>query len=519
MNLCLQQSYACLRPKCSPHKNPKPRIKNPKSPFRKSYPTPLLINRNDNVQSRLQGLESVVSNLESSMKNGVSINDPQIFASLLESCFQLGATNYVSRIHKLIPAKLLRKNAGISSKLLRLYACNGEVENAHEVFDVMPDRNSSAFPWNSLISGYAEARLYEDAVALYFQMVEDGVEPDEYTFPRALKACGGIGMVQVGEEIHRHVLRYGFGNNAYVLNALVDMYSKCGDILRARKVFDSIDEKELVSWNSMIVGYAQHGRVGEALSLLHKMMITGIDPDSVTLSTLLSVFSATLRKPGAQIHGWIVRRGMGWNPSIANALILFYSKEMTLAKARWLFDQMPDKDRVSWNSIISAHSSDALAVEYFDRMLEGFKGLPDAITFIGVLSACAHLGEVKKGERIFSMMEERFGIEPRTEHYGCMVNLYARAGLIDEAYEFVVRRIDNGAAGAGAAAWGALLYGCFVHGNAEIGEIAAEHLFEMEPECAENFQLLVEIYEKNGRYEDAERIRGMMLERGLHELG
>ncbi|KZV36779.1 pentatricopeptide repeat-containing protein chloroplastic [Dorcoceras hygrometricum] len=118
----------------------------------------------------------------------------------------------------------------------------------------MSGRNSSAFPWNALISG-ADMGLYEDALALYFQMVEEDVEPDEYTFPRVLKACGGVGMIQVGEEIHRHVIRFGFGNDTFVLNSLVDMYDKCGDIVKARYMFDRIDDKDLVSWNTMIIGY------------------------------------------------------------------------------------------------------------------------------------------------------------------------------------------------------------------------------------------------------------------------
>nr|AYM00563.1 pentatricopeptide repeat protein [Salvia miltiorrhiza] len=516
MNLCVNPpcsitSFSCSAAKRKDKKHdPTYRNKTPRSlPFRKSHPTPLLIQRKLHPQSKKQALENVISELESSAENGMKFNDPQIFASLLESCYQLEAIDCGVRVHKLIPEKLLRRNVGIASKLLRLYACSGQLEKAHEMFDEMPDRNSSAFQWNSLISGYAEMGLYEDALALFFQMVEEGVRPDEYTFPRALKACGGVGMIRVGEEVHRWVIRSGFGNNTFVLNALVDMYAKCGDIVRARKVFDGIKGKELVSWNSMIIGYVRHGLVMEALSLLRRMIVEGTEPDGVTLSAVMT--SVLLEKIGREIHGWVVRRGMEWNLSVCNSLMVFYSNQNDLEKAKWLFECMPDRDVVSWNSIISAHSKDPVALEYFDRMME-CDASPDGITFVSLLSACAHSGMVRDGERLFRMMVEKYEMSPSMEHYACMVNLYGRTGLLDEAYEFIAKRMEMEA---GPTVWGALLYGCYLHGNVELGERAANHLFELEPDSEHNFQLLIKIYQKTGCFEGAERVRGVMMERGL----
>ena len=157
--------------------------------------------------------------------------------------------------------------------MLRLYASNGCVEEAHQLFDEMPNRDESAFVWNSLISGYAELGMFEDALALYFQMEEEGVEPDKYTFPRALMAFSGIGSIRVGEELHRHVVRCGFYNDVYVLNALVDMYAKCGDIVKSRNVFDTIRSKDLVSWNSMILGYIHHGLLAKAMEIFHNIWL------------------------------------------------------------------------------------------------------------------------------------------------------------------------------------------------------------------------------------------------------
>ncbi|KAL2555989.1 Pentatricopeptide repeat-containing protein [Forsythia ovata] len=486
------------------YQNPKPKLH-----FPKSSPTPLLTSQKIHSHTKLEALEIVITKIEASVKNGVQINDPHIFASLLETCFHLKAIDHGIKIHKLIPERLLRKNVGISSKLLRLYSSNGDVEKAHEVFDQMPKRNASAFPWNSLISGYAEMRLYEDALAVYFQMVEEGVLPDGYTFSRALKACGGVRMIQAGEEVHRHVIRSGCPNNKFVQNALLDMYAKCGDITKARKVFDTMADKDLVSWNSMIIGYIRHNLMDEALDVLRWMTREGCEPDSITVSAFLT--STSPYKTGIQIHGLAFRRGMEWNLSVSNSLIVFYSNHNKLELVRQLFRCMPQRDIVSWNSIISAHSKESIALEYFQQMLNSH-ALPNGITFVSLLSTCAHLGMVKDGERLFSMMRERYGISPIMEHYACMVNLYGRAGLLDEAFDIIVNKMEFEA---GPTVWGALLYGCYLHNNVDIGETAATSLFELEPDNEHNFVLLMKIYRNAGRYKDVERIQLMMFDRGL----
>lgn len=476
--------------------------------FPKSTPTPLLISQKPYTQTKTQALDAVVDDLEASVEKGIKI-DTEIFSSLLETCYHLQAIDHAIRIHSLIPANLLRRNVGLSSKLLRLYASCGHVDEAHQVFDQMAKRDASAFPWNSLISGYAELGMYEDAMALYFQMEEDGVEPDPFTFPRVLKACGGIGSICVGEEVHRHVVRSGFANDGFVLNALVDMYAKCGDIVKARKVFDKIAFRDLISWNAMLTGYIRHGLLVEALDIFGQMLQQGYEPDSVAISTTLTSLSSL--KLALHIHGWVLRRGFEWNLSIANSLIVVYSNHGKLHQSRWLFNHMPERDVVSWNSIISAHSRDLQVLTYFEQM-ENIGTLPDSITFVSMLSACAHLGLVKDGERMYSLMRGKYGISPIMEHYACMVNLYGRAGLIKEAYAIIVETMKFEA---GPTVWGALLYACFLHGNVDIGEIAAEKLFELEPDNEHNYELLMKIYGNAGRLADVERVRVVMVERGL----
>ncbi|XP_061341248.1 pentatricopeptide repeat-containing protein At4g25270, chloroplastic [Gastrolobium bilobum] len=477
--------------------------------FPKPKPTPLIIHHKPYNQTKLQALEQVLADLEASVENGIRI-DPEIYASLLETCYHLQAFHYGIRVHRLIPRTLLHRNVGITYKLLRLYASCGYMDDAHDLFDQMAKKDISAFPWNSLISGYAQVGHYDDAIALYFQMVEEGVEPDLFTFPRVLKACGGIGSVQVGEEVHRHVVRSGFSNDGFVLNALVDMYSKCGDIVKARKIFDKIPHRDSVSWNSMLAAYVHHGLEVDAMNIFRQMLLEGYKPDSVSISTIIAGLS--LLDLGVQIHGWVIRRGVEWNLSIANSLIIMYSNHGRLDKACWIFNLMPERDVVSWNSIISAHCKHREALAYFEQMEEA--GVePDKITFVSILSACAYFGLVKDGERLFSLMYEKYKIKPIMEHYGCMVNLYGRVGLIEKAYSIIVDGMDS--EDAGPTVWGALLYACSLHGNVTIGEIAANKLFDLEPDNEHNFVLLMEIYENAGRLEDMKKVRMMLVDRGL----
>ena len=508
--LCLHKSLKInktqLQKQKQFHRNTKPNLV-----FPKSSPTPLLINHKPRNHTKLQALEALLRDLQASIQDGITV-DAQIFSSLLETCFQLQAFDHGIRIHRLIPTSLLRKSVALSSKLLRLYASIGRIEEAHRLFDQMSRRNRSAFAWNSLISGYAELGLYEDAMALYFQMEEEGVVPDRFTFPRVLKACGGIGSISVGEEVHRHVVRCGFADDGFVLNALVDMYAKCGDIVKARKVFDKIVCRDSVSWNSMLTAYIRHGLPLQALSIFRRMLQYGFEPDAVAISTVVTGVPSL--KLAGQIHGWVLRRGVQWNLSIANSLIVLYSNHGKLDQACWLFDHMPERDVVSWNSIISAHRKDLKAITYFSRMQKA-DVLPDVVTFVSLLSACAHLGLVKDGEGLFSMMREDYGMIPSMEHYACMVNLYGRAGLIEEAYEIIEKRMEFEA---GPTVWGALLYACYFHHNVDIGKIAAECLFELEPDNEHNFELLMNIYRNVGRLEDVEKVRKMMADRGFDSL-
>lgn len=488
-----------------------PLIHNPTRHFYpKPTPTPLRTRRPPSILTREEITNAVMLDLESAVESGVHV-DSLIFSSLLETCFITKNFSQCFRIHRLIPPDLLRNSIHLSSKLLRLYAECGLIEDAQKLFDEMPIRNRcQAFSRNTLIKGYVELDMFEDAMATYYQMEEDNVGPDRYTFPRVLKACAGIGSISIAEGVHRHAIRTGFGNDPFVLNALVDVYSKCGDIGKARSIFDVIQQHDVVSWNSIISGYARHGLRREALISFKEMIFLGFQPDSIAISTILSGISNDSARIGFQIHGWAIRQGLDQNLSVANTLIGMYSIYHRLNQARWIFNSILIKDVVSWNTMIYAHRNDRRVIQIFAEM-EGSGEQPDYITFVSLLSACANLGFVDIGREMYALMEAKYKIKPGMEHYSCMVNLFGRAGMVEEAYDFIKKNIVDG----GATVWGALLYSCSIHGNVKLAEIAAERLFDLEPDNKHNFELLMKIYGREEMFEDVEYIQKIIESRGL----
>ncbi|KAK8944589.1 Pentatricopeptide repeat-containing protein [Platanthera zijinensis] len=482
--------------------------------YPKSSPTPLLIRKASTPAAGEDPVDRILLDLQSAVAGGVRL-DPSTFSSFLELLFRAGdpSPRRAAAIHRLIPASLLRSSAAISSKLLRLYASCGLVHQAHQLFDKMPhSHKTAAFPWNALIAGYADVGLHEEAMAIYHQMEEEAVEPDRFTFPRVIKACAGIGSLPIAEAIHRDLVRCGFAADPFVLNALIHMYAKCGDIARSRRIFDQITDRDPISWNSMINGYVRHGLFPEAGDICRRMIVSGLDPDAVTVSTLLAGCCApSKRRFGIEIHAWIFRHGLEGEVSAANSLITMYSEHGELARAQRIFNAMPEKDLVSWNAIISANRRSRRALGLY-RLMEDSGTPPDSITFVLLLSACANLGLVGEGRKVFDEMQSRHGIKPAMEHYGCMTNLLGRAGLVDEAMDLVtgIMPFDGGHA-----VWGSLLHACAVQGNVGIGEKAADQLFDLEPDNEHNFSLLRKIYSDGGRMEDADKVEKLARDRGL----
>ncbi|OVA17816.1 Pentatricopeptide repeat [Macleaya cordata] len=472
----------------------------------------------------------------------------------------------------------------LSSKLISFYTQCGQISDARKVFERIPKTNLRR--WIVLIGAYSRHGFYQETLDLFMEMQREGRKPNQYILPSILKACANLSVVQMGEKIHCVVLRSSsFDSDAFINCSLIYMYSKCGRLKNARNVFDRMLDKDLVAWNSMVSGYAQHGFARDAFNLVEKMKILGIKPNLVTWNALIAGFSqvgdsemalelfknmrvdgfepdtvswtsvisgfvqnfrnteafdtfkqmvgsgvrpssftissllpacATRAdsKRGKEIHGYALVIGVEEDVFVSSSLVDMYAKCGFIFEAGKLFNKMHRKNTVTWNSMIfgyANHGYSNKAIELFNQMLEKDDVKPDHLTFTAALTACSHAGMVEVGQNMFHLMQEEHGIEPRLEHYACMVDLIGRAGELVEAYNFIKAmpiRPDF-------FVWGALLGACRNHGNIELAEIAAKQLFELEPENAGSCLLLSNLYADAGSWVDAERLKRMMKRKRL----
>ncbi|XP_008789962.3 pentatricopeptide repeat-containing protein At3g62890 [Phoenix dactylifera] len=403
-----------------------------------------------------------------------------------------------------------------------------------------------AFFWNSLIRAHPAV-----ALSLYRRMLLHGVRPDLYTFPFLLLSFSSPSPLPPAALplLHAHALLSGFASHPFVRTSLVSAYSHCSSLPLARRLFDEIPLPDLPSWNSIISAYLRAGLLISALQIFVKMpernvvawscMIDGfvkcgdhrgalqlfrdmqreayVKPNEFTMSSVL----AACAKLGALEHGkwahaYIDRSGMKVNMVLGTSLIDMYAKCGSIDRARLVFDSLgPDKDKdiKAWSAMISGLAIHGLAMECLDLFLSmrGLAVIPNAITFLGVLSACVHARLVNEGEKYFEQMVKEFGIDPMIQHYGCIVDLYARAGLIGKAWDVV----NSMPMKPDVLIWGALLSGSRMHGDIETCKASIKQLIELEPTNSGAYVLLSNAYAKRGRWDDVRRVRNRMEELGI----
>lgn len=439
----------------------------------------------------------------------------QDYATLLQACIANKALEQGKQVHGHIILTGLEQRLVLRVKLVTMYAMCGSIVDARLIFEELPFWN--VFLWTAMISGYVKNELFQEAIQLYSQMQWAAIQPDNFTFSCVLKACAGLSALQQGKQIHNHIIRLnGVKHDVAVENALVIMYSQCGRLDIARQVFDKISERNVVSWNSMISGYAQNGYPEEALQLFREMQCERVEPNWITVTALLPAcgYVGVVRQ-GKEIHAYVIKSEIKADVLLGNALIDMYAKCGSIEIACKVFDEMPTRDLVSWNTVIAGQGINgrgAEAVRYLYRMQEDEAGLkPDSITFISLLSACSHAGLVEEGWRYFKSMSRDYDIIPEVEHYACMVDLLGRAGRVEEAHKFIQEMPLEPSS----SVWGSLLSACRIHCNVDLGEGVAERLFEMEPQNAGNYILLSNIYAAAGRWEDVAKVRSIMKEQGI----
>jgi len=440
------------------------------------------------------------------------IPDSSTMVPVLVLCSQLSDLEVAKQTHGFIVSFGLDNDVRVETALIDMYFKCGDPETGLKIFRRSQNRNFVM--WGAVISNCAQSGCPAEALELFYTFISEPGFADSVILLAVLRACSSLTVKLRGMEIHGLAIKTGFSEDVFVGSALVDLYAKCRDMESAQKVFHRLPTRDTVSWNSLISGYAQSESADEALNAFHDMQSERVAPNSVTAACILSVCAhLSVMILCKEVHCYLLRQGFESNVLVSNSLISAYAKCGDIFSSRTIFDQMLERNEVSWNSIIlgfGMHGHTGEMFILFEKMKEtGMK--PDLATFTALLSACSHAGRVDMGWKYFKSMAEDHNFDPQLEHYTCMVDLLGRAGHLKQAYDLIVAmpwvpddRI-----------WGSLLASCKAHGSEMLAELVANHIFKLDPTCVGYRVLLSNIYEGFGKKNEVTRVRSEIKYMGL----
>ncbi|XP_073036458.1 putative pentatricopeptide repeat-containing protein At5g52630 isoform X1 [Primulina eburnea] len=372
----------------------------------------------------------------------------------------------------------------------------------------------SSTTWSSIVSCFVQNELPLDALEYFQGMLRDEkMYPDDHIFPCATKACAMLNDRNLGQSVHCLAVKLGYDVNVYVGSSVVDMYAKCARLGDARKMFDGMPDRNVVSWSGIIYGYAQMGEDDEALRLFKGALCGGgMNVNDFTFSSVIRVCgNSTLFELGKQMHGLCLKMNFDESCFVGSSLISMYSKSGVIEDAYRVFDEVLDRNLGMWNSMLIAcaqHAHTRSVFELFKKM-ESVGTKPNFITFLCMLYACSHAGLLEEGKFYFSLMKDN-GIEPGSQHYASMVDLLGRAGKLQEALELVNEMPMQPTE----SVWGALLTGCRIHRNIELAAYVADRVFALGPVSPGLHIMLSSAYAAAGRYQEAAKARKLLKDLG-----
>lgn len=386
-----------------------------------------------------------------------SYDSDSFFASLIDGSTQ---KSHLGQIHAQLLVLGLQDSGFLITKLVNASSNLGYVTYARRVFDEFTDPD--VFLWNAIIRCYSRHIVFADALEMYARMQAMGVSPDGFTFPHVLKACSGLPDLEMGRRVHGQVLRHGFESDAFVQNGLVALYAKCGRIERARAVFDCLSERTIVSWTSIISGYAQNGQPLEALRIFDLMRKLNVKLDWIVLVSVLKAYTDVEDLgQGTSVHGCLIKMGLEFEPDLLIALTAMYAKSGQVMAARSFFDQMETPNLILWNAMISGYAKNGYAeeaVELFREMIS--KSIrPDSITMRSAILACAQVGSVG----LARWMDDYISKTEYINHVfvnTALIDMYAKCGSVDYA-RMVFDRTPN----KDVVVWSAMIVGYGLHGR------------------------------------------------------
>ncbi|XP_010532896.1 PREDICTED: putative pentatricopeptide repeat-containing protein At3g25060, mitochondrial [Tarenaya hassleriana] len=433
--------------------------------------------------------------------------DSSTFTVTIKACVKLMIMEEGERVWGKAVESGYGNDVFVCSSALNLYSKCRKMDEATVLFRKMTKKD--LISWTTMVTGLAQAGEPVKALEFYRKMQTEGMNGDGIVILGVLQACADLGDRKTGLSVHGYLIRRDLPMNIVIETSLVDMYAKVGLLELACRFFNSMTDKNTVSWAALISGFAQNGFSGNAIETLVEMQNRGFRPDLVSLVGVLSACSQTgSLKTGKSIHSYILKRHV-LDQVLATALVDMYSKCGALSRGRTIFDQMERRDLISWNTMISCygiHGNGREALEIFLQMTES-NVKPDHATFASLLSALSHSGLVEQGQHWFGLMINKYKIQPREKHYVCMVDLLARAGRAEEAVDTInsAENLDPGLP-----IWVALLSGCINHRNFSVGEMAARKILELNPDESGVQALVSNFFAMAEKWKEVANVRKMM---------
>ncbi|CAJ1975496.1 unnamed protein product [Sphenostylis stenocarpa] len=402
----------------------------------------------------------------------------------------------------------------VANAFVAAYAKCSSLDCAERVFCGMERKTVSS--WNALIGAHAQNGSPRKALDLYLVMRDSGLNPDRFTIGSLLLACAHLKFLRCGKEIHGFMFRNGLELDEFIGISLLSLYIQCRNMLRAKLIFDKMENKSLVCWNAMISGCSQNELPCEALDTFQQMLSNGIMPQEIAVMGVLGACSqvSSLRL-GKEVHSFALKARLCGDNFVTCALIDMYAKCGCMEQSQNIFDRVIKKDEAVWNVIIAGygiHGHGLKAIELFELM-QNNGCRPDSFTFLGVLVACNHAGLVTEGLKYLGQMQSLYGVRPKLEHYACVIDMLGRAGQLNEALKLVNEMPDEPDSGI----WSSLLSSCRNYGDLDIGEEVSKKLLELEPDKAENYVLLSNLYAGLGKWDEMRKVRRRMKEIGLYK--
>ncbi|KAH7844414.1 hypothetical protein Vadar_027749 [Vaccinium darrowii] len=499
--------------------------------------------------------------------------DPVCSNALIAGYLKMGELSEAIRVFE----GMMEKDVVSWSSMVDGYCKHGRIAEARDLFKKMTERN--VVTWTAMINGYLRMGSFRDGFEFFLEMRrEDSVKINPTTLTIIFEACGDCAKYNEGCQVHGLALRMGFECDVFLGNSIITMYSMFGcldeasnalnwmnrkDIVssnsllagyvqaqnteEAYRIFLKMPEKDMVSWTTMIAGFSSkgltqncielfnqmpekddiawtavvsgfvnNGEYEEAISWFIKMLQKAVRPNPLTFSSVLSASAgmAALNQ-GLQIHAHVLKMNMEFDLSVQNSLVSMYSKCGNVCDAYGIFQSIRAPNTVSFNSIVTAFAQNGYgkeAIRLFKKMKDEGQE-PNEVTFLGILSACNHAGLVEEGWYYFKFMRSSYNIEPGPHHYACMVDLLGRSGFLDEAMNLINSMPFEPHSGI----WGALLGASRVHLRLDLAKLAAQRLFELEPDNATPYVVLSDIYSAAGKGKDGEKVRITKKSRGIRK--